>query len=64
MHKVIFKSDENGRTRLFVDGIDMSRSCRRVVIKQDGGEFPEITLTLGCANVEVSAESVEVRTEN
>lgn len=61
MHKVSIKSDENGHTKILVDGVDVSARCCRIKLEQNGGEFPQVTLTFVCDEAKVEAKSTDVK---
>ena len=63
MHKVSIKSDENGNTRLILDGQDISSGCFGFSMQKNGGEFPTITITLSCKDLEVELEKAKVEVD-
>lgn len=64
MRKVSIRSNENGKTRIIIDGVDMSRRCSEVVLRKKGGEFPEITVTMTCDDLDAEIERADVEVEN
>ena len=55
MHKVQIKS-EGGKTNVILDGIDISKQCLSYSVSQDGLDWPELSLTLLCDEIDVDAE--------
>lgn len=64
MHKVSIHSDKSGKTKICVDGSDLSERCLGIALEQAGGEFPQITLTLVCDELEAELEGAEVTNKN
>lgn len=61
MHEVSIRSDENGRTKVLVDGVDVSSTCLGFNVNQVGGDFPQITLTFECSNLCMEAEQANLK---
>lgn len=62
MHSVKISSDEEGRTRLILDGVDVSANCYRLTFAKEGHNDPVLTIELGCGcDFEVSAASAMIR---
>lgn len=63
MRKVSIRSDKNGHTRLIIDGVDVSSGCSNFVLEQEGGEFPKITVTMGCDDLDAEIEYTDIEIE-
>ena len=64
MHAVKIETDEDGHTRLLLDGQDISKRCLRFRLEQEGGEAPELNLCLLCDSIEFAEQSeIDVKTE-
>lgn len=50
---------ENGKTRLILNGSDISSSCLGFDLKQSGADSPEISVTLSVQSLEISLEGVK-----
>lgn len=59
-HKVSITSDEEGRTRLILDDLDVTDQCFRFSLNQVGGEAPELTVELRYHDVDVRADAVKL----
>ena len=60
LHEVKITSDENGRTHVILNGVDISHSCDRFTLEQVGGEYPVLRLEVRTPNVDAFLSATRV----
>ena len=59
MRNIKVNTDEDGRTRLILDGVDLSKRCLGYSLEQEGGEGPVLRVRLSCTTAEIKLGSVQ-----
>lgn len=64
MCKVEISAGSNGRTRLLIDGVDVSSWCYGFELKQNGGGIPELVVRLSRSKISsLTAQSVRLKVD-